>query len=102
MTHFIYPDSPEPWRGPPLRREDLDAKKGWLKHYSNWCWLDHVTKISPDWRDRQQANKELETCRRKLDWWQAHPSWTPQLVDEDKRKMDMLWESARAAARGEV
>ena len=100
MTHFIYPDSPEPWRGPPLRREDLDAKKGWLRHYASQLELEYIIKMSADWRERRQAEKELEVCHRKLQWWQAHPSWTPQLVDEDKRRLDQIW--ASAAARGEV
>ena len=54
----------------------MDGTKGYLRHYANELYLSFVAGNSLATRqERAQAEKELITCRRKLDFWRNHPNY---------------------------
>lgn len=53
----------------PLR---CDANKAFLTHYQNFLTLEFFSKNGTI-KERAQANRELEICRRKMQYWKRQP-----------------------------
>jgi hypothetical protein len=70
---LIYSEQREPFTGS-VDFHSLDAVKGYLKHYENQLYLTFISQKGT-FQEKQQAQKELVICERKLKWWQNHPNF---------------------------
>lgn len=53
----------------PLR---CNAVKCYMEHYHNFLALDHVA-VHGDFKERFQAEREIEICKRKMAYWRRQP-----------------------------
>lgn len=70
---LIYSENREPFTGS-VKFHDLDAVKGYLKHYGNLLFLTFMHNNGTT-AEKMQAAKELTICERKLKWWENHPNF---------------------------
>lgn len=66
--HIVYPDTPE---RPAffINPHKMNPVKAWLKHYENFKYLSFIHNATRDGYEKRQANKEIQTATRKLDYW---------------------------------
>jgi hypothetical protein len=69
----------------------LDAVKHYCRHYANLLYLQFISVKSDDWREKQQANKEMVICRNKLAYWMNHPNWTKEEVLVRVEELKRQW-----------
>lgn len=86
---FIYSDEPRSFSGN-LNIAAMNPHKPYRTHLENWYYLTFIKANSKDYREIQQAEKELVICQRKLDYWKRHPSFEPSVgaqITDDVKKM---------------
>ncbi len=69
----------------------MPANSCWLKHYGNYLILSAILKDPNDAVEKRQAQKELATCERKLDYWKKHPNFNTVAAANDAQAMKKLW-----------
>lgn len=94
--HIIYPDTPE---RPAffINPHKMNPVKAWLKHYSNFKYLQliHDSPKTAPW-ERRQANKEIQTATKKMDYWHKMFKDMPVQIkelEEGKAAIDKQWSS---------
>ena len=60
-----------------------DAVKVYMDHYSNLLVLEFMS-ANGDFKERAQADAEIEICKRKMKFWKRQPNF---FQDEATRKM---------------
>lgn len=93
---IVYDDKPQAFNGK-IRIADMDPIKAYLKHYSNYLYLDFITKRSEDRLELHQARKELTICERKLAFWKRHPKWNATTAANEVARLKQQWQSGTSA-----
>jgi|ERR1700761_2441927 len=91
--YFIYNDTElKSSFGNRTKYDDLPASKFWITHYSNFCYLDWMSK-HPDtsFAEKAQAKKELLIAQRKMDYWKRHPNWQKSHCENEANKIKSMW-----------
>jgi hypothetical protein len=70
---------------------NINPTKAYLKHYSNYLFLEFITKRSQDRSELHQARKELTICERKLAYWKKVPGWESARVATEVEKLKKQW-----------
>lgn len=93
MQHYIvYSDEREPFRGRPTPYHEQDAVRHWRRHYANSLMLRFVRDSELATRqERRRALAELEVCDRRMQLWQRHPNFSPDLAAVARREEDSRW-----------
>jgi hypothetical protein len=74
---FFYSDASEQVsRGPRKGYEHWDACKAWAMHTYNRICLQHISATTRDFREKAQAEREIQICDRKRAWWEKHPNFS--------------------------
>lgn len=77
---FFYSDTSPKFTGNPSKIWEMNGTKVYLSHYSNLLYLEFVASHGEtSFIEKQQAEKEIVLCNKKLQWWQRHP-----LYDQDE------------------
>lgn len=72
---------------------DMDASRLYLTHMANKFYLEFISKnTETSFQERMQAEKELQTCERKLSFWKKHHNFDPKIVEEGIKKLKMEWQ----------
>lgn len=87
---LIYEED-KPYTGPPIRYHSLDANKLYLKHYSNLLYLKFIANKSNDFREAQQARKEIGIAERKMGYMEKHPNFSWAIVRPEAEKLNQQW-----------
>jgi hypothetical protein len=88
----LYPDNPE--RTQFMGKFDpsrIDAVKQWLKHYDNWLILKFWEQQSKG-LERYSANKQIQRCSKKLDYWRRMPTFDLKRAVDGKKLLEDRWE----------
>lgn len=82
---YFYADNPQPL-GHAINVWRMNANKAYLRHYDNLLAL-HFFADKGNFAERQQAEKEMVICKRKLTFWERHPNfdWASVLPEIEKR-----------------
>lgn len=95
MAHILYPDTPE---RPAffINPHKMDPVKAYMKHYENWKYLKFIHDNTKNGMEKRQANKEIITATKKMDYWFGMFKGNTDLVkelEELKKETDKLWTS---------
>lgn len=89
---IIYPDNPE---RPSffINPHKIDPIKQYIKHYDNWKFLNFVCNNTKDWQERRQANGEITTVQKKMDYWYKMIKDAGRLgeLESAKKPIDTKW-----------
>ena len=47
----------------------MNPVKQWAKHYDNYLYLKFIHDNTKDWKEKRQANKEIQIAQTKMDYW---------------------------------
>lgn len=88
--YYFYadPELRQPIRGP-IRAGNPNVK--YLQHYANYLELKFIVSRT-DGLDKFQANKELEICETKLEWWSKRPGFSLKECLPEITKLKRMWE----------
>jgi hypothetical protein len=78
-----------PYTGP--RIDEMDPHGPWEKHYNNSLHLDFIHKHSDNFAEKHQARKELDFARKKMEFWQKHPSFNIKKATEIASRLKKQW-----------
>lgn len=78
-------DKARGFTGKPIPYADQPASNYWMTHMENSLYLTFLAQKSDDFRERQQALKELGIAETKMTFWKRHPNW------------DLTWVTAKTA-----
>lgn len=72
----------------------LDPVKQYMKHYGNYLFLKFIFETTQDWRERRQANLELQIANKKMDrWYRLMTSEHIKDLIDQKAEMDKQWQT---------
>lgn len=63
-----------------------NAVKCYMDHYKNLLVLDFMSK-NGDFKERAQANAEMEICKRKMQFWARQPHFVQDEMLRQKAKL---------------
>lgn len=86
---IIYEDNPikMPWRG----GKPLNPNSQFNKHLENYFFLKRVLENPKDFVEKHQANKELVTCQKKLDYWSSRSGFDQAAANAETDRLKKLW-----------
>ena len=79
------------YTGPPINIHNLDPVKQWRKHYENYKYLKFIHDNTKDWREKHQANKELQIAQRKMDRWYNMSKTVLSEIELARHEVDQVW-----------
>jgi hypothetical protein len=85
-------DENSPRTGSVVPYNRINATDGYLRHYANYLYLSFIFNNTDDWREKQQANKELTICQRKMDYHRKHPNFNAKHAEAESVKLKAQWE----------
>lgn len=88
---FCYSDSAPVQTGNIVPYHRQNANAGYLRHYSNYLYLDFILKNSKDMGEKHQVAKELTICERKLKYWRQHANFVQAAVLPEVEKLKKQW-----------
>ena len=92
MSYIVYDDNPSPRSGGKFNFADADATKFYMQHYSNRLLLQFIANNPlADFSEKQQANKELLICDRKLQFWMRHANFSQKAASEASSQLLREW-----------
>lgn len=70
----------------------VNATGGFIRHFGNQLYLEFIAG-NPDatWAERQQAEKELLICKRKMAWHSNHPNFSQSAAEAGMAKIKRDW-----------
>lgn len=77
--------------GPAFDPSRCDAVKCYMSHYQNLLVLDFMSR-NGNFKERAQANEEIEICKRKMKFWERQPHF---VKDEALRQKALLHRNNR-------
>jgi hypothetical protein len=99
-TFFIYEDNPVRTNLRPVKYENLDATKYWLRHYDNMLYLQFIDKNEGrDGRpqltlpEKLRIGHEQKICQQKLDYWARHPNYDQPAALRGAEELKNKWAS---------
>ena len=74
---FIFYDTIESAKNfsPSINPRNLNPNTQWAHHSYNHFVLSHISRNTPDPKEREQAKKELMIAERKINYWQRSPAF---------------------------
>ena len=89
---FFYSDTKEKFTGNPSRIWEMNGTKVYVSHYSNLLYLQFVANNPlASFIERQQAEKEIKLCEKKLEWWKRHPNFDQVEALREVEKLKKQW-----------
>jgi hypothetical protein len=86
---FIYSDTDDKPTGF-VPKFNIDPHPAYLKHAANWFYL-RLIYSNGSTLDKFQATKELAICDRKLKYWSSKPTFNPDLVETEVKRLSKEW-----------
>lgn len=80
------------YTGPPINVHNLDPVKQWKKHYGNYKYLKFIHDSTNDWREKRQANKELQIAQKKMDRWYNMSKTIVADIELARAEVDKQWQ----------
>lgn len=94
MASFFYSDNKEPFKGGvPL--SELDKNRQYKKHLENLMFLEFIARESKDFREKHQANKEIEIAKCKMAYWAKFPDFDRRQAELDTSELKRQWAGRR-------
>ena len=95
-SHICYDDTAPGRSGGFVKYHDIKATEGFIRHFSNMLYLEFVAKNSlATLFERQQANKEILICQRKLDYHRRHPNFEMSRAEQAILDLRKQWQSGK-------
>lgn len=79
------------YTGPFIPPTKLDPVKQWSKHYENYKYLKFLFDNSKDWKERREANKELQIAQKKMSRWTNMSHTITADIEKAKKEIDSKW-----------
>lgn len=94
---FVYELNP-PRSTTPINTDRMDPNAAYLRHYDNLLFLDFMAENGSR-EERWQAEREMEICRRKMNFWKHHRNFDAQMVLKEREKRNQQWKREKRQAK---
>lgn len=89
---FFYPENePRRFSGKGGYKE-LRATNIWLRHYENQLFLEFFLEHETDFVQKRETARELQVCRKKLEYWKKHPNWDMAQATAGATRLKKQWQ----------
>ncbi len=96
MTFFVYDTSDNKKKSSGFMDiNSVDPKPILSMHYYNLRMIRFFFDNAVSGLDKIQLEKELEFCKKKMAFWENHPSVTPTIIQIIKAEVDRKWSTER-------
>lgn len=79
------------YSGPFINVHNMDPVKQWAKHYGNYLYLKFLFDNTKDWKEKRDANKEMQIAQKKMDYWYKMAKTIPTELAKAKKELDQQW-----------
>lgn len=69
--------------------------KCWETHLNNWYQLNFIARNSVKFLEKQQAEKELRICLKKMKFWEKFPGFSVDIAGKKTDNQKRIWNSKR-------
>lgn len=94
MSYFYPENEPkQPFQFNSNSYYNANAVGKWAEHYSNVKTLEFLAKGELNFRAKRELEREIGVGRKKMEYWQRHPNWSPSSASSAKAEVDKMWQT---------